>query len=183
MVTLTVCEYFKYLTFIGVESVYKVVLLVLTAQRSGSVTHAPLFGLPWWLSSKENLPATQETCRGGRPDPWWERSPGEDNGNPLQQSWPGEPHRAWWPTVHGITESDSAEQLSNTSKYTCSLFLRVFSHLGCHRALRRVPGWLSLLYVGVCVCISQAPDLSPPPHFPFGNHKCVSSLFKSVSVL
>ena len=156
MVTLTVCEYFKYLTFIGVESVYKVVLLVLTAQRSGSVTHAPLFGLPWWLSSKENLPATQETCRGGRPDPWWERSPGEDNGNPLQQSWPGEPHRAWWPTVHGITESDSAEQLSNTSKYTCSLFLSLFTSRLSQSIEAR--SWLafSLICRGVCVYIPSS---------------------------
>ena len=38
-----------------------------------------------------------------------ERSPGEENGNPLQYSCLGNPmdRRSWWATVHGVTkESD-----------------------------------------------------------------------------
>ena len=36
------------------------------------------------------------------------RSPGEGNGNPLQYSFLGNPmdRRAWWATVHGVTELD-----------------------------------------------------------------------------
>ena len=35
------------------------------------------------------------------------RSPGEENGNPLQYSYLGKPmgREAWWATVHGVTES------------------------------------------------------------------------------
>ena len=33
------------------------------------------------------------------------RSPGEGNGNPLQYSCLGNPHRgAWWATVHGVAK-------------------------------------------------------------------------------
>ena len=36
-------------------------------------------------------------------------SPGEQNGNPLQYSCLGNPRngRAWWATVHGVSESDT----------------------------------------------------------------------------
>ena len=39
------------------------------------------------------------------------RSPGDGNGNPLQYSYLENPidRRAWWATVHGITESDMTE--------------------------------------------------------------------------
>ena len=35
------------------------------------------------------------------------RSPGDGNGNPLQYSYMGNPmdRRAWWATVHAVTES------------------------------------------------------------------------------
>ena len=38
--------------------------------------------------------------------PGWGRSPGEENGNPLQDSCPGNSmdRGAWWATVHGVTE-------------------------------------------------------------------------------
>ena len=37
------------------------------------------------------------------------RSPGEGNGNPLQDSCLGNPNDggAWWATVHGVTKSDT----------------------------------------------------------------------------
>ena len=42
------------------------------------------------------------------------RSPEEGNGNPLQDSCLENPmdRGAWWATVHGVAESDAAEQLS-----------------------------------------------------------------------
>ena len=41
------------------------------------------------------------------------RSPGKGNDNPLQYSCLGNPmdRGAWWATVHGVTESDTIEQI------------------------------------------------------------------------
>ena len=49
-----------------------------------------------------------------------------------------------------------------------SFFFRFFSHMSYHRILNRLPCWLSILYIVVCVCLFQAPDLSPHlPHTVF----------------
>ena len=45
------------------------------------------------------------------------------------------------------------------------------------------PYYLSILYIAVCICLSQPPNLSLPPPFPFGNHKFVFEVCESVSVL
>ena len=63
-------------------------------------------GLPWWLSSKES------TCNAGDLGliPGMGTSPGEGNGNPLQNSCLRNPmgKEAWQATIHGVTkESDT----------------------------------------------------------------------------
>ena len=40
------------------------------------------------------------------------RSPAKGNGNPLKYSCLGNPRGAWQAPVHGVTDSDSTEQLS-----------------------------------------------------------------------
>ena len=53
----------------------------------------------------KNLPAN---AGGTGSSPGSGRFPGEGNGNLLQYSCLGNPmgRGAWWPTVHGVTESD-----------------------------------------------------------------------------
>ena len=63
-------------------------------------------GFPGGSDSKESA------CNTGDPGsiPESGRSPGEEKGNPLQYSGPGNPmdRGAWWATVHGVTkESDT----------------------------------------------------------------------------
>ena len=64
---------------------------------SESIFH---IGLAWWLSSKEFTCH----CRRHRFDSWGRRSPGEGNGNPLQNSCLGNSmdRGAWQATVHRI---------------------------------------------------------------------------------
>ena len=66
-------------------------------------------GLPWWLSSKES------SCNAGDVGSihGLKRSPGEENGNPLQYFGLGNPmdRGAWWAIVHGVPKSQT--QLSN----------------------------------------------------------------------
>ena len=55
-----------------------------------------------WLSGRESA------CQAGDMNsiPGSERSPGEGNGNPLQNSFLGNPmdRGPWWATVHGVTK-------------------------------------------------------------------------------
>ena len=60
-------------------------------------------GFPRWLSGKES------TCQAGDSGslPGSGRSPGEGNGNPLQNACLENPmdRGAWWATVHGVAKS------------------------------------------------------------------------------
>ena len=79
----------------------------------------PLNTLRLWASlvaqTVKNLPAVQETCL----IPGLGRSPGEGHGNPLQYSCLENPmdRGSWWPTVHGVAESDTTEQISTATLF------------------------------------------------------------------
>ena len=85
---------------------------------------------PSWRLGPERVPSTQfpelrpphfpggsdgkeSSCNAGDPGsiPGSGRSPGEENGNPLQNSCLGNPldRGAWRATVHGVAELDMAE--------------------------------------------------------------------------
>ena len=63
------------------------------------------FGFPWWSDGKES------TCNVGDlgSSPGLGRSPGEGNGNPLQDSCLENPRDRgdWWATVHGAAKSQA----------------------------------------------------------------------------
>ena len=69
--------------------------------------------LPWWLSGKES------TCQAGDTGsiPESGRSPGGENGNPLQYSCMRNPmqREAWWATVHGA--ANATWPLNNNHQY------------------------------------------------------------------
>ena len=75
-------------------------------------------GLPGATSGKES------TCQCRRHtkcefSPWVGKISGGGNGTPLQYSCLQKPmdRRAWWATVHGVTESDQTEATWHTCRY------------------------------------------------------------------
>ena len=73
-----------------------------------------LFGLPRWHSGKESARNAGDLAS----IPGSGRCPGEGNGNPLQYSCLENPmdRRAWWATVHGVSELDVTEH-THTHSY------------------------------------------------------------------
>ena len=73
-------------------------------------------GFPGGSDSKESA------CKGEDPGsiPGLGRSPGERNGNPLQCSCleNSTDRGVWWATVHGVSESETTEQLTHTHTHT-----------------------------------------------------------------
>ena len=71
------------------------------------------------------------------PDPG--RSPEEGNSNPFQYSCLGNPmdKRAWWATVHGVTELDMTERLNN-NKLNLKLYSRNY--------IRKLLTWIEVLF-------------------------------------
>ena len=61
----------------------------------------------------KNLPANAGNITGAGSIPWLGRSPGEEPGNPLQESCleNGMDRGAWWAIVHRVAETDTAEAI------------------------------------------------------------------------
>ena len=81
-----------------------------------------LIGFPWWLGGKEsacNTGATEDTAS----IPESGRSPGEGNGNPLQESCLENltDREAWQATACGVTKRMT--QLSNSTTTSYSYFV------------------------------------------------------------
>ena len=76
------------------------------SDRSERVT-LPLFGVPSGASLvAKHLPSNAGDLRAASSIPGLGRSPGEGNGNPLQNSCleDSRDRGAWWATVHGVTK-------------------------------------------------------------------------------
>ena len=61
------------------------------------------------------------------------RSPGEQQGNPLQDSWLGNPRDrgAWWATAPGFSESDTTEHNRTKQQHSrCQKFAGIREMLG-----------------------------------------------------
>ena len=80
-------------------------------------------------------PGKESTCNAGDLGliPGSGRSPGEGNGNPLQNSCLENPMNrgAQQAIVHGVTESNVTEQLSTQYLFLSLMSLRLTSDLGC----------------------------------------------------
>ena len=74
-------------------------------------------------------------------DPWSGRSPGEENGNPLQYSCLQNPmdRGAWWATVHRVTkESVTTKRPTTTNPEKCKCkFATWFEDKGCQTGRKR----------------------------------------------
>ena len=80
------------------------------ARTSNTVSKQRLFA-----PLAKNLPANVEDIKRRGLTPGWGRSPGRGHSNPLQYSCLENPmdRGAWWAIVHGVPESDIAEQLTH----------------------------------------------------------------------
>ena len=80
----------------------------------------------------KNPPANARDLRHSSSIPGSERSPGEENGNPLHCSCLENlmDRAAWWATVHGITKSQTQlKRLSTHARRLWSLFYKVVPRL------------------------------------------------------
>ena len=73
--------------------------------------------LPRWLNGKEFA----YQCRRHRFYPWVGRYPKEENGNPFQYFFLGNPvdRGAWWATVHGVTKSQTCLTTTMVVLFLC----------------------------------------------------------------
>ena len=69
----------------------------------------------WWLSGKESACSVGD-ARDVSSIPGWGRSPGEENGNPLQYSCleNSRDRGTWWATVRGVEKSQIQLRTAHT---------------------------------------------------------------------
>ena len=91
---------FDFITTFISQSLCKEIYLTNTGERDGA------FPMAQWV---KNPPAIQEATGDMSLIPGWGRSPGEENGNPLQYScWDNPMDRgAWMSTAHGVAKSQT----------------------------------------------------------------------------
>ena len=106
--------------------------------------------------------------------PGWGRSPGEGNGNPLQDSCLKNPmdRGAWWATVHWVAESDTTEQLT--------LSLSPFQSFTYFTNLTFLISFISLI---TRKNLSQSLSPQEWAHQPFHEHCQFSSVAQSCPTL
>lgn len=85
--------------------------------------------------------------------------------------------------VSGVRQSDSCYIYN-----VCVLFqifpYRFLQYIACSCLCCRVSPWyVYVLYIVVCICYSQSPNLSLPLYFPFGSHQFAFEICESISGL
>ena len=127
-------------------------------------------GLPGGAVVK-NLPANAGNARDTGSIPGLGSSPGEGNGNPLQNSCLGNPmdRGAWWATIRGVTKSQTqlSTHLVHVYLNKAAIFLKkkkrttvysLFLILGISGTLNTCRGPLGFMemenYLGYCSCSS-----------------------------
>ena len=82
--------------------------------------------------------------------------------------------------VSGIQKSDSVINIHVSILFQILFPFRLLQSIEQRSLWYTVgPCWLSILHIVVCICSSQAPDLSLPPTFPLGNHKFVFDICRN----
>ena len=138
----------------------------------------------------KNPPANSRDVRDVGSIPGSGRSPGGGLGNPPQYSCLGNPtdRGAWQVTVHRLVNRQKQPKVLSTHAhlyiniYILYILFQILFHYKLLQGIKynflcyTIGSCLSVLHIVICICYSQAPNLSLLLPFPFGNHKFSMSL-------